>query len=267
MGLKTATAGMLIAAFALAAPAHLQAQEPVEPVASTSIDKALKYATELHLAYVTNPSQQTNNESRLGVEALAAELFKRTKIEPEGVVGLDIENDEIAFFPFIYWPITSDSQPLSAKAQKKVIDYMNNGGMILFDIRDRSSITLGNSTALRRVLGEDGAKAIKPLVPMGKDHTLTKSFYLVSTLPGSHDFATVWIETPESEGSKENVSSVIIGENNWSGAWAGRTLLPDSREREMALRAGVNMVMYAMAGNYKSDQVHVPMILERLGRD
>ena len=29
---------------------------------------------------------------------------------------------------------------------------------------------------------------------------------------------------------------------------------------------GVNLVMYALTGNYKEDQVHVPSILERLGQ-
>jgi hypothetical protein len=39
------------------------------------------------------------------------------------------------------------------------------------------------------------------------------------------------------------------------------------RERELAIRFGVNLAMYALTGNYKADQVHVPAILERLGRD
>jgi len=38
------------------------------------------------------------------------------------------------------------------------------------------------------------------------------------------------------------------------------------RQREMALRTGVNIVMYALTGNYKADQVHVPALLERLGQ-
>ena len=39
-----------------------------------------------------------------------------------------------------------------------------------------------------------------------------------------------------------------------------------SPQREMAMRFGVNLVMYVLTGNYKSDQVHVPAILERLGQ-
>ena len=59
-----------------------------------------------------------------------------------------------------------------------------------------------------------------------------------------------------------------------AGAWAadetGRFLFPtvpaDSLQREMALRTGINIVMYTLTGNYKADQVHVPALLERLGQ-
>jgi Domain of unknown function (DUF4159) len=70
------------------------------------------------------------------------------------------------------------------------------------------------------------------------------------------------------------VSSVIIGSHDWAGAWAideyGQTMFPvlpgGERQREMARRFGVNLVMYALTGNYKTDQVHVPALLERLGQ-
>ena len=38
------------------------------------------------------------------------------------------------------------------------------------------------------------------------------------------------------------------------------------RQREVAFRFGVNLIMYVLTGNYKSDQVHVPALLERLGQ-
>jgi hypothetical protein len=34
----------------------------------------------------------------------------------------------------------------------------------------------------------------------------------------------------------------------------------------MARRVGVIVVMYALTGNYKTDQVHIPALLERLGQ-
>jgi hypothetical protein len=38
------------------------------------------------------------------------------------------------------------------------------------------------------------------------------------------------------------------------------------QQREMAVRFGINVVMYALTGNYKTDQVHVPALLERMGQ-
>jgi hypothetical protein len=43
------------------------------------------------------------------------------------------------------------------------------------------------------------------------------------------------------------------------------TIPGGARQRTLAYRFGVNLVMYALTGNYKGDQVHVPAILERLG--
>jgi len=37
-------------------------------------------------------------------------------------------------------------------------------------------------------------------------------------------------------------------------------------QRELAYRFGVNLVMYALTGSYKADQVHLPAIMERLKR-
>ena len=53
------------------------------------------------------------------------------------------------------------------------------------------------------------------------------------------------------------------------GLMASRSIPPcraASCQREMAFRVGINIVMYALTGNYKADQVHVPALLERLGQ-
>ena len=74
----------------------------------------------------------------------------------------------------------------------------------------------------------------------------------------------------------DGVTPVVIGGNDWAAAWAvdsqGRALLPvgrgfsGERQRELAYRFGVNLVMHVLTGNYKSDQVHVPALLDRLGQ-
>jgi len=84
---------------------------------------------------------------------------------------------------------------------------------------------------------------------------------------------TIWVEVPRGR-VNDGVSGVVVGGNDYAAAWAtdelGQPLFPvtpgGERQREMAYRFGVNIIMYALTGNYKSDQVHVPAILERLGQ-
>ena len=114
---------------------------------------------------------------------------------------------------------------------------------------------------------------IPPLAPVPPDHVLTKSFYLMQDFPGRFAGGTLWIGATEGR-VNDGVASVIIGSNDWAGAWAvnefGRPLFAvvpgGERQRELSYRVGVNLVMYALTGNYKADQVHVPFILERLGQ-
>ena len=74
----------------------------------------------------------------------------------------------------------------------------------------------------------------------------------------------------------DGVTPVVIGANDWAAAWAvdarGAPMFPigrgfaGERQRETAVRFGINLIMHVLTGNYKSDQVHVPALLERLGQ-
>lgn len=146
---------------------------------------------------------------------------------------------------------------------------MKNGGMVLFDTRDQVSGGQGLKRLRELARGLD----IPPLVPVPPDHVLTKAFYLIQDFPGRFAGGQLWVELNEGR-VNDGVSSVILGGNDWAGAWAadeaGRPLnavVPGGeQQREAAYRFGVNLVMYALTGNYKADQVHVPAILERLGQ-
>ena len=125
---------------------------------------------------------------------------------------------------------------------------------------------------------------IPELEPVPRDHVITKTFYLLTNFTGRYDNGETWVETQVySEASNQDqrpirasdsVSSVIISSNDLAAAWAeddfGQplyTLSSSSRnQHEMAIRGGINLVMYTLTGNYKSDQVHVRDLLERLAR-
>lgn len=230
---------------------------------TTASADMVQYASAIHLAYVKSNNPEVDSTTRRGLETLVKVLNDRTSVEPAGVVGVDPEHDELSFFPLIYWPVTIQQTALSQTALQNIQFYLDHGGTILFDTRDngvggttRNAITLRNLTA-----GLD----VAPLVIAPRDHVLTKSFYLLKTFPGRYDNANLWVEEQSASG-RDGVSSVLVGGNDWASAWAGISPPEGSQDQEMALRFGVNMMMYALTGNYKADQVHVPHILQRLGQ-
>jgi len=237
---------------------------------------ALEATLETRLAYVRTGVPAIDDVSRAGLFGLTRMLERRTSVEPGAPMEVDLGDDDIAFFPLLYWPITPEQRSLDEAARRKLNLYLTNGGTILFDLRESSSGAqlLGrssrNSAALRRLT--EGLE-IPPLVTVPPDHVLTKSFYLMQDFPGRFSGGALWLGTTEGR-VNDGVASVMVGSNDWAGAWAisefGRPLYAvvpgGERQRELAYRAGVNMVMYALTGNYKADQVHVPFILERLGQ-
>ena len=234
-------------------------------------------ASELRLAYVRTGNQEADAVSRAGLIGLTATLNRRTAVETAEPLAVDIESDELIFFPLLYWPVVSTQAAPSPKAVERINRYLDTGGTILFDTRDANDQTPGpvggadsSAQRLRRLVA--GIK-MPPLVPIPPDHVLTKSFYLMHEFPGRWNVGSLWVE-PVEDRVNDGVSSVIVGANDWAGAWAvdaqGRpafAVVPGGEpQREMAMRFGVNLVMYVLTGNYKSDQVHVPAILERLGQ-
>lgn len=248
---------------------------------------AIASTADVVLAYVITGDARVDEMSDAGLYGLSNTLFQRTSIEPSFPVGIDLEVDELAFFPFIYWPVTADQQLPTREAYAKLNRYLRSGGMILFDTRDADLARFGSASPEGRKLqaiarGLD----IPALEPIPQDHVLTRTFYLLQEFPGRHPGRDVWVEAAPAgaeiaEGMpfrdlNDGVTPVVIGGNDWAAAWAtdqlGTPLVPigrgraGERQREIALRFGVNLIMHVLTGNYKSDQVHVPALLDRLGQ-
>src|SRR5229473_264597 len=230
--------------------------------------------SELHLAYVHTGIAEIDEESRAGLAGLTDILGHRTAIEAAAPMEVDPERDELIFFPLLYWPVVEGQQLPSNRAIERLNRFLATGGTILFDTRDQGGRTAFSSAATQaRLRALAAGLSVPPLVPVPPDHVLTKSFYLMQEFPGRWAGGSVWVEPVEDQ-VNDGVASVIVGGNDWAGAWAsdgrGQPLYPvvpgGEPQREMAYRFGVNLVMYALTGNYKTDQVHVPAILERLGQ-
>ncbi|WP_208354068.1 DUF4159 domain-containing protein [Pseudaestuariivita rosea] len=254
----------------------------------TQIDAlALDATSEVVLAHVITGNRQIDDMAFAGLLGVSNVLFQRTSVEPARPISVNLETDELSFFPFLYWPITTDQPIPSDEAYARLNRYLRTGGMILFDTRDANTASFGASSPNGRKLQQLAAPLdIPPLEPVPSDHVLTRTFYLLQDFPGRHNSRDVWVEAapPDAEqiegmpfrNLNDGVTPVVIGGNDWAAAWAidenGRHLYPigrgyaGERQREIAMRFGVNLIMHVLTGNYKSDQVHVPALLDRLGQ-
>ncbi len=233
-------------------------------------------AIQTQLAYIITKNEKINQTSYLGLLELTKIMKERTSIEASPPAGINITSDDISFYPLLYWPIINDSYSLTDKVISKIQDYMKNGGLIIFDTRDAnpSKIITNISTEEQNILKALLKDLDLPLlINVPNDHVLKRSFYLLDTLPGRYSGGNVWVEATE-KNSRDGVSSVIIGGNDWASAWAKDknnqplfSVIPGGeKQREFSYRFGINLVMYAMTGNYKADQVHIKSILNRLNK-
>lgn len=258
-----------------------------EPVTNPVDQFALQAANATRLAFVVTGIAEIDDVSRAGLAGLTRILRDRTSLEPADPVGVDLARDELAFFPMIYWPIDPRGPRPSTEALARADQFMKNGGTILFDTRDQSEARVsprgGFDTPGLVILREILAGIDVPeLEPVPADHVMTKAFYIVTNFPGRFDDGVLWTErtAPNPEGVErpvrlaDGVTPILITTNDFAGAWAldaqGRAMFPmfgsAPRQQEFALRAGVNIVLHLLTGNYKADQVHVPDILQRLGQ-
>ena len=223
--------------------------------------------------------------SKAGLTGLGLALKARTSYEPQEPMGVDIAKRRSELLSAALLADGSAREgSVAAGAVSKIADYMRNGGTILFDTRDltwarcAAPASPGEQTLRRLTAKLD----LPPLQPVPSDHVLTKAFYMLQDFPGRWDGGKVWVEAlpppdpergPAPARGGDGVSPVIIGGNDWAAAWAvdadgpaaGRRRAGRREQREMAIRFGINLVMYALTGNYKTDQVHAPALLERLG--
>jgi hypothetical protein len=278
-----AVSGVLFARTAVVALAVLAMASDVKAQDDIA---AIRAANNTILAYVLTGDDALDKISYAGLVGLTAELNRRTAIEPIEPVGVNLNTDELSFYPFLYWPISAKQAAPSEEAVVKLNRFIRSGGMILFDTRDSNlSGTSGGGTKNGRKLQEIASRLdIPELEPIPDDHVLTRSFYLMQQFPGRYLGPPVWVEaSPKGDlvegmpfrNLNDGVTPILIGGNDWAAAWAiddrGRFMFPvgrgrnGDRQREFAQRFGINLIMYVMTGNYKSDQVHVPSLLERLG--
>lgn len=267
--------GMLLG---MVAPAHAADTQPPAPApqATPSVPGA---ALETRLAYVLTGHADVDEASRQGLQGLADFTNARTSAVLGHPDGVHPETDDLAYYPLLYWPITPDAHasPAMIAALNR---FMAHGGILLIDTQGQDTPDStsddasfagdapGTRAALRRATT---GLTVPPLVTMNDHHLLAHTFYLLHDFPGRYAGQPIWVAR-EGDAGNDEVSPIIIGSADWAHAWAvdpsGNTpfaVIPGGAEQRLqAYRFGLNIVIYALTGSYKADQVHVPMLLKRL---
>lgn len=206
-----------------------------------------------------------NSNPRPGaLRRLLLEVDKRTSIE----VDTDIQQvspqiDELFDYPLIWWSGDRGFEPFTDEECQALRTYLLAGGFLFVDSAEGLTdgpFLEGVRRELRRILpGRD-------LVTLPRDHTVHQTFYLIDQPVGRINIASNFQAIFEDERA-----CVLISANDVQGALARDTfgqwefeVIPNGeRQREMAFRLGINLVMYALTVDYKADQVHIPFILRR----
>ena len=249
---------------------------------NSNIEEQIIAAAETHLAYVKTGDKETDEKSAAGLESLTNFIKKTTTVPLGTVTALNIEKDPLYFYPLIYWPITNKNLNLDSKISDKINFYMQHGGTIIFDTADAlqnidQSGLSERQKQLQKLLKDLNIPALKPV---NQSHVLSYSFYIMPSFPGLYTQSPLWAIAEENNLEEEplsfdGVSPLLITANDFAGAWAktqdGQWKYPlvetMKRQRLWSMRAGLNIVIYVLTGNYKKDQLRAYDILSRIAEE
>jgi len=196
---------------------------------------------------------------------LAWEVRKRTSVDTR-LEPSHARLDDPAIFdtPFLYWSGDAAFDALSDAEVRGLRRFLEFGGFVLVD--DAAPEQDGFDASIRRELAR--AMPSAPLGSVPDDHTLYRSFYLLSRPEGrvrgpDHLEGIVLGDRLALVYSRHDLGGAWARDN--LGAWEQAVVPGGEAQRERAIRLGVNVVMYALCLDYKDDQVHAPFIMRRRG--
>lgn len=215
-----------------------------------------------HILYAGgNPTPRPN-----ALRRLMWELDKRTSIEVRvDSVPVRLSDAELFRYPLLY--LSGDrSFPLPGDEDlSRLRRHLLGGGMLIIDSAEGRAGG-GFDVSVRALCARLFPSPRAPLSRLPEDHVLFRSFYLLR-VPAGRVLALPFLEAVISEGR----AVIVYSQNDLGGAWARdpfgqweHDVVPGGEaQREQSLRLGVNLAMYALCLDYKTDQVHVPFIMHR----
>ena len=199
-----------------------------------------------------------------GLRRLLWEIDKRTSVDvaPEAVTVNLASEDRLRNFPLLWLPAQAPIGPLSDVEIERLRRHLQSGGTLVVDnLEGRSGPVADSIRALGRRLFPE-----QKLEPVAPDHVMYRSFYLIGTPVGR-----VSAQTHFDAIFFDGRAVLIVSPNDVTGAlgrdalgqWENPVEPGGERQRELATRVGLNLVLYVLCLDYKTDQVHVPFLLRR----
>ncbi len=195
---------------------------------------------------------------------LCWELSGRTSVEvfPEAR-AVRLDERQLFRYPFLYWGGEGEFPSLTESEVSNLRRYLTYGGFLLADANDGSDGE-GFDSAFRREISR-----VLPGLPMTRlppEHVVFKSYYLLDR-HGGRLLVRPFLEAIMVQGR----AAVVYSQNDLAGAWSRDEhgdweyeVTPGGEsQREVAIRTGVNLAMYALCLDYKEDAVHLPFIMKR----
>lgn len=232
------------------------------PRASFAIGASSKF----RFGQLTLGSGSSWNPRPAALRRMAWELEKRTSLESElEPAKVALTSDKLHESPFLYFAGDRAFDLPAAAGIEALRRYLTFGGFLLIDSAEGSTDGAFDQS-VRKLMDAVFPRPSKNLEIIPPEHVAFKSFYLLDRPLGRLAIA------PALEGvvRDDRLVAVYVG-NDLGGAWArddfGNYDFPcepgGEQQRELAFRFGVNLVMYALCLDYKTDQVHVPFIMKR----
>ncbi len=178
---------------------------------------------------------------------------------------VSLGDSDLFNYPFLYLAGAESFEPFTDEERRTLRKFLKLGGTLVID-----DVSGSETSPFDSQIREELARIIPeiPLTQLPQDHVVFKSFYLLYSPSGRK------IETPYLDGitfTDEDRTAVFYSRNDLGGAWSEDEFgkweyecIPDGEaQRELAFRMGINMILYALTGNYKKDQIHIPFIKRR----
>ena len=207
------------------------------------------------------------NPHPTAVSSLLSQVARRTSIEiNREPLQISLSNPDLHKYPFIYMAGNEKFGSFSQNELHRLRNYLSFGGFLLIDDNSAKADSKFDASVNEMI---DSLFPRVPLQKISRDHSIFRSFYLINRVTGRTQI------NPYLEGINIKGRTVLIySTNDLGGAWAKDKLGQwthdiiggASSQRQLAIRLGVNIIMYTLTLDYKKDMVHLPIILERLKR-